>query len=235
MAIPSFYIRFQRFVCLFVIFLCTAFSLSAQQQPIFVGVAGGSGSGKTTVAKKIQEAFGDEAALIEVDSYYRDLSKLTPEERDNVNFDHPRALEFDLLRQHLELLKENKPIDKPIYNFCTHLREKETVRVEPKSIVIIEGILLLAVPEIRELLDLKIYVDNQDDIRLLRRVERDIRERGRDFDSIKEQYTKTVKPMHTAFVEPSKWFADLIIPTVYDNGVAINSLLTTLRANMAAE
>jgi uridine kinase len=209
-------------------------SLSAQQ-PIFVGIAGGSGSGKTTVARKIQEAFGDEAVLIEQDSYYRDFSALTSEERANINFDHPRSLEFDLLRYHLEQLRENRSIEKPIYNFCTHLREQQTVRVEPRPVVIVEGILLLAVPEIRELLDLKIYVDNQDDIRLLRRLERDIKERGRDVESVREQYIKTVKPMHAAFVEPSKWFADLIIPTVHDNGVAVSSLLSTLKASMVTD
>jgi uridine kinase len=198
-------------------------------QPIFVGIAGGTGSGKTTLAKQIQEAFGDDVVLIEQDSYYKDLSGLHPSERHKANFDHPNALEFTLLQVHLEDLKNNKPIEKPVYDFVTHSRIERTVPVEPKKVVIVEGILLFAVPELRDLFDLKVYVDNEDDIRLLRRIQRDIEERGRDFDSVRDQYLATVKPMHDAFVAPSKWYADVIIPSVSDNTVAISLILSKLR------
>lgn len=216
---------------LIVLSLCL-FNCVWASQPIFVGIAGGTGSGKTTLAKQIKEAFGDDVVLIEQDSYYKDLSGLPPSERGKANFDHPHALEFTLLKAHLEDLKNNQPIEKPVYDFVTHSRVARTVRVEPKRVVIVEGILLFALPEVRDLFDLKIYVDNEDDIRLLRRIQRDIEERGRDFDSVRNQYMATVKPMHDAFVAPSKWFADVIIPSVSENTVAVSLILSKLREEL---
>ncbi len=203
-------------------------SVSAFAKPtLFVGIAGGTGSGKTTLAEKIHEAF-PAAVLISQDSYYKDQSHLPIEEREKTNFDHPNSLEFSLLKQHLIDLKKGLAIEQPIYSFHTHTREEGSKRVEPVEIVLIEGILLLAVPEIRDLLDIKIFVDTDDDIRILRRIERDMKERSRDFESIREQYLKTVKPMHDAFVEPSKKYADVIVPNGGRNKVAIGLILAKL-------
>ena len=204
------------------------FSFSIFAAPIvFVGIAGGTGSGKTTFATKIHEAFPN-AVLISQDSYYRDLSNLPFEKREKTNFDHPDSLEFDLLRQHLIDLKNGKAIEQPIYNFHTHTREKGSVLVQPAQIVLVEGILLLSVPEVRDLFDIKIFIDTDDDIRILRRIERDMSERSRDFKGIKKQYLETVKPMHEAFVEPSKKFADVIIPAWGQNHVALGLVLAKL-------
>lgn len=217
---------------LIILSLCFA-QWACAGQPIFVGIAGGTGSGKTTLAKQIQEAFGDNVVLIEQDSYYKDLSFLDLSERAKSNFDHPNALDFILLQAHLEDLKGNKPIEKPIYDFVTHTRVDRTVHIEPRRVVIVEGILLFTIPAVRDLFDLKIYVDNEDDVRLLRRIQRDIAERGRDFDSVKDQYIATVKPMHDAFVAPSKWFADIIIPSVSENNVAVSLILSKLREELS--
>lgn len=199
-------------------------------ETIIVGISGGTGSGKTTLAQKIARILGDEVAIIQQDSYYKDLSYLPPEERDAVNFDHPAAIDFNLLRQDLIHLKQGMRIQKPIYDFKTHCRVNTTEEIEPRKILIVDGILILTVPEIRELLDIKIYVDNSDDIRLLRRIERDILERGRDFNGIKAQYLSTVKPMHDKFVEPSKWQADVIIPSTTDNDVAVDLIISLLKS-----
>lgn len=208
------------------------FSFVFSQNSIFVGIAGGSGSGKTTLSNKIQEAFGSDVSIIEQDAYYKDLSYLPMHERDLVNFDHPKALDFDLLKEHLIALKEGNSIEKPTYDFKTHTRTSTTRRIDPHSVVIIDGILLFAVPEIRELFDIKIYVDNQEDIRLLRRLERDINERGRDFESVRDQYLTTVKPMHARYVEPSKWFADIIIPSAHENLVGIDLIISKLKRDV---
>ena len=194
---------------------------------VFVGIAGGTGSGKTTLAQKIHQVF-PESILISQDSYYKDISHLSFEERKKTNFDHPDSLEFSLLRKHLVDLKNGKAIEQPIYNFHIHAREKRTERIEPAQIVLVEGILLLAMPEIRDLFDIKIFVDTDDDVRILRRVERDMQERSRDFSSVKEQYLRTVKPMHDAFVEPSKKYADVIFPEGGYNQVAISLILAKL-------
>ncbi|MBS0604363.1 MAG: uridine kinase [Verrucomicrobia bacterium] len=188
-----------------------------------IGIAGGTGSGKSTMSEKLLDTFAERAILINQDDYYKDLAHLPEEERAKQNFDHPDSIDFELLRKHLLLLKANKSIEVPIYNFCHHSREVETRTVKPADIIILEGILLFAVPEIRDLCDLKVFVETDDDIRLLRRIERDMDHRARDFKSIRDQYMKTVKPMHDAFVEPSKRFADIIIPTLKrnDNGLAL--------------
>lgn len=202
---------------------------------IVIGIAGGSGSGKTTLAKKIQQALPEHTILISQDSYYKDLSHLSHVERANTNFDHPHSLDFGLLCKNLIALKEGISIDQPIYDFSTHTRVNQTKRVGPAPVVIIEGILLFAVPELRGLLDLKIFVETDGDIRVLRRMERDINERGRDFVGVKDQYLATVKPMHDAFVEPSKQFADIIIPAHSDNEIALSVILAKLQAALHAD
>jgi uridine kinase len=209
----------------FLVFICGA--LFAQEVTV-IGIAGGTGSGKTTFARKIQEAFPGKTVLISQDSYYKDLSALSLDERDKVNFDHPDSLDFALLAQHLKDLKLGGLIEKPVYNFRIHSREEETERVSSNRIVIVEGILLFSIEEIRNQFDLKIFVDTDDDIRLLRRVTRDMKERGRSFVSIQEQYLATVKPMHEAFVRPSKKYADVIVPHGGENGVALSIILSKL-------
>jgi uridine kinase len=200
--------------------------------PILIGIAGGTGSGKTTMAEKIQVAFPDQTILICQDSYYKDLSHLTMEEKERMNFDHPNSLDFDLLRKHLLDLIQGKAIEQPIYNFTTYEQEIGTERVEPTQVIIVEGILLFAALEVRDLFDLKIFVEADADIRLLRRIERDIAERGRSFDSVKQQYLTTVKPMHDAFVEPSKQYADVIIPMSRQNQIAVDLVISRIRTHL---
>ena len=199
---------------------------------VIVGIAGGTGSGKTTLSEKILETFPDCAILISQDSYYKDLSHLTEEERSHQNFDHPDSIDFELLKSHLNLLKNNKPIEIPIYNFRVHARENYTKTILPAKIIVLEGILLFAVPEIRELCDLKIFVETDDDIRLLRRIERDMSERGRNFESIRDQYITTVKPMHDAFVEPSKRYADVIFPSLKRNDAGLAMIISSLKKDL---
>ncbi|MBX9923953.1 MAG: uridine kinase [Rhabdochlamydiaceae bacterium] len=211
-------------------FLCFCFvSISVfAKSPIFVGIAGGTGSGKTTLAEKIHEKFPG-SVLISQDSYYKDRSYLSFAEREKINFDHPDSLEFSLLRKHLIDLKNGDPIEQPTYSFHLHAREKQTTWIEPANIVIVEGILLFATDEVRDLFDIKIFVETDDDVRVLRRIERDMKERSRDFNSVKEQYLNTVKPMHTAFVEPSKKYADIVILEGGRNLVAIDLIVSKLK------
>lgn len=197
---------------------------------IFVGVAGGSGSGKTTVAHNLIKAFkSEDAVLVEQDAYYKELKELSIEERSKVNFDHPESIEFELIKKHLMDLKNGKAIDRPIYDFKTHSRKIKKIRINPSKIIVIEGILILSMPEIRDMLDVKIFVDTDTDEMLLRRIERDIHERGRTFDSVKKQYLETVKPMYLEFCEPSKRYADVIIPRGGENKVAINMIIAKLK------
>lgn len=197
---------------------------------LFVGIAGGSGSGKTTVAQNLVSAFTpNDVVLISQDSYYRDNPDMSFEERSKLNYDHPNSIEFELLKQHLLDLANGKTIKKPIYDFTNHARKKEYEIVEPAKVIIVEGILVLAVPEIGELFDTKIFVDTDADEMLLRRIERDINERGRTFDSVKEQYLSTVKPMFLEFCDPSKRYADVIIPRGGQNKVAINMVIAKLK------
>lgn len=203
---------------------------------ILIGVAGGSGSGKTTVAQNLVKAFkAEDAVLVEQDAYYRELKGMSLEERAKVNFDHPDSIEFELLKEHLKSLTNGKGIKRPIYNFSKHMREKETVDIEPSKIIIVEGILIFAVPEIRELFDVKIFVDTDADEMILRRIERDMKERGRDFESIKNQYLNTVKPMYLEFCEPSKRYADVIIPRGGENKVAIEMVINNLKKFLQRE
>ena len=201
-----------------------------ERRPLVLGIAGGTGSGKSTVADKIVQAVGSEhIAYLDQDSYYRDRSDLPYEERCRKNFDHPDALEFELLAAHIGLLRDGKEVRKPVYSFGEHKRLREVSVVPPSPIIIVEGILVLAVEEVRERMDIRVYVDADDDIRLLRRVTRDMLDRGRSFESISEQYKRTVRPMHLSFVEPSKRYADIVIPRGGNNDVGINMLVATLR------
>jgi uridine kinase len=192
-----------------------------EQRPLIIGMAGGSGSGKTTIAEAVVSAVGEDlVALIQHDQYYRVQADIPFEERARVNFDHPDSLETELLVRHIEELRSGGSIQRPVYDFSTHTRRTdETVRVDAERVIIIEGILVLAEPELRELMDLRIYVDTAADLRLMRRLRRDIIERGRTVDSVLNQYLRTVRPMHLQFVEPSKRYADLIVPEGYNASV----------------
>jgi uridine kinase len=194
---------------------------------LFIGVAGGTGSGKTTISQALVAGLPrNRVALIQHDSYYRDRNELTYEQRSEVNYDHPSSLETELFVQHLDDLRAGRGIDMPQYDFATHRRKTETVRVDPSPVVIVEGILVLAEPSIRDRLDVKLYVDTAADIRLMRRIRRDIEMRGRSFSQIRRQYYDTVRPMHLAFVEPSKAAADVIIPEGGENQVAVDMVLS---------
>lgn len=198
--------------------------------PLTVGIAGGTGSGKSTVAQKITAAVGREnVATLDQDSYYKDLSHLSIEERRKQNFDHPDALEFPLFREHLATLRNRQPVNKPVYSFKTSTRTGEVVEIEPKEIIIVEGILALWDDSLRSLMDVKIFVDTDDDIRLVRRLLRDTQERGRSLERVIDQYTHTVRPMHLTFVEPTKRYADIIIPEGGMNQVAIGMVVATLK------
>jgi uridine kinase len=197
--------------------------------PFIIGVAGGTGSGKTTVASAILRRVGaDRMAILSHDAYYRDWVDLPKDVLDRKNFDHPDSLETDLLVRHLKALKQGAAVEAPVYDFKTHRRSSETRRVEPKKVILVDGILLYVEPELRKAFDVKIYVDTDADVRLIRRIKRDIAERGRTLESVVEQYDSTVRPMHLEFVEPSKRYADLIIPEGGENMVALDFLLARL-------
>ena len=194
-----------------------------------IGIAGGSGSGKTTISASIVEQIGpDHVTLIAHDAYYRHRPELTYEERTRVNYDHPDSLETELLLTHMKELTAGRSFRQPLYDFSRHLRRPETVLVEPRPVVLIEGILILGEPDLREIMDLRVFVDTDPDLRVLRRVDRDMRDRGRSFDSVVKQYVTTVRPMHLRFVEPSKRYADVIIPEGY-NPDAVGALVSTIR------
>lgn len=200
--------------------------------PLFIGMAGGTGSGKTTIAEAVVERLDGKVTLIPHDAYYRDRPDLSYEERTQVNYDHPASLESELLIENLVALQEGEVVQRPVYDFATHLRAAETITVAPAPVVVVEGILVLAEPELRSMLDLKIFVDTDPDIRLARRLERDIEERGRTVPSIMAQYFETVRPMHLEFVEPSKRYADLIIPEGY-NPAAVATVIAMIRSRLA--
>jgi uridine kinase len=205
------------------------------QSPVLIGIAGGTGSGKTTVARAIYDRVGrGRIEWISHDSYYRDFVGLTPEERTKINFDHPDSLETELLVTHLDQLMAKQPVEVPVYDFTTHRRRgDETQHVEPKRVIIVEGILVLAEPEIRKRIHIKLFVDTPPDIRLVRRLTRDIELRGRTAESVIEQYLRTVRPMHEEFVEPSKRFADLIIPEGGENRVALDAIISRVEHLLA--
>lgn len=200
-----------------------------KEDTLIIGIAGGSGSGKTTIAMSIVDSIGpDDVALIQHDAYYRRQTHLPPEERAKVNYDHPDSLETELLAEHLRRLLAGEPIERPVYDFTVHDRSDETVPVEPRRIIVVEGILVLTEPDLRELMDLKVYVDTDADLRIVRRLQRDIEERGRTFESVCRQYLETVRPMHLQFVEPSKRYADIVIPEGYNVG-AVATVVSMIR------
>jgi len=198
-------------------------------RPYVVGIAGGTGSGKTTLAQKLADAMpAGRCALIEHDAYYHDLSHLPPDQRAGVNFDHPSALDSGLLVDQLRQLRDGTPVEVPIYDFATHTRRRDTRTVRAARVIIVEGILVFSEPALRDQMDIKIFVDTDADIRLMRRIRRDLEERGRTFQSVRDQYYATVRPMHLEYVEPSKRWADLIVPEGGDNHVALDVILGRL-------
>ncbi len=202
-------------------------------KPVVVGIAGGTASGKTTVARKLNEALsGCRVAFIDQDSYYKDLADLPLEERREINFDHPDAFDTELLVSHLQALKAGAAVEKPVYDFVTSTRTKRTQKVAPGDLILIEGILVLHMEPVRDELDVRIFVDAEDDVRIIRRLTRDIKERGRDFDHVVHQYFRHVRPMHMGFVEPSKRYADIIVPHGGNNDTAIEMLVGALRSRL---
>ena len=200
------------------------------RKPVVIGVAGGSGSGKTSVTKAIYDSFkGHSITMIQQDYYYKDQSDLPFEERLKTNYDHPLAFDNELLIEHIEKLLRYEHIEKPVYDYSIHTRSKEVIAVEPKDVIILEGILILEDERLRNLMDIKLYVDTDADIRIIRRLSRDIKERGRTLDSVIEQYTNVVRPMHNQFIEPTKRYADVIIPEGGQNHVAIDLMVTKIQ------
>ena len=202
-----------------------------QATPLVIGIAGGSGSGKTTVAKQILQRVGSERiAFLQHDSYYKDLSGLPPVQRAEINFDHPNSLETELLIQHIADLRDGKPVEVPIYDFSTDKRTTETFTVQPQKVILVEGILIFTEASLRKMFDVKIYVDTDADLRFIRRLERDLSERGRQTESVIKQYQSTVRPMHLEFVEPSKRYADIIIPEGGFNTAALDMLVARIES-----
>ncbi len=200
---------------------------------LVIGIAGGTGSGKTTVVNQIiNELPANQVGVISQDSYYKDTSDLPYEERVKINFDHPKAIDFELLATHLTDLKNGKTIEQPVYSFIEHNRTKETILTAPKDVMIVEGILILTHPEIRDMFDIKIYVHADSDERLIRRLKRDISERGRDLEEVLNRYKTTLKPMHQQFIEPTKEYADIIIPTNRYNTVAVDIVRTIINQKL---
>lgn len=206
----------------------------AMNDCLIIGICGGTGSGKTTLAERLKTSLGEDALLLSMDSYYRDRPDLTYEERCRLNYDHPDSLDIGLLSEHLKRLKAGEPIDYPTYDFTTYLRKKEWLHADGCRVLILEGILLFCCPEIAEQLDIKVFVDTDADVRILRRVRRDVRERGRSLESVERQYLETVKPMHEKYVEPYKRIADVIVPQGGQNDVAFRMILSLLKKRLEA-
>lgn len=201
---------------------------------IVIGIAGGTGSGKSTFTKKLKDAFKDDVAVLYHDNYYRDQREMTMEERKKINYDHPDAMETSLLVEHLKALKDGKAIECPTYDYTQYTRAEETVRVEPKKVILLEGILVLADAQLRELMDIKIYVEADADERILRRIIRDVKERGRDIEGVVEQYLTTVKPMHYLYVDPTRSMADIVINSGM-NPVAFDLVKNTIQKQLNGE
>ncbi len=200
---------------------------------LIIGIAGGSGSGKSTVVKKITSAIsGESVAVVPLDNYYKDKGHLSPEEKLKINFDHPTAFEYNLLIKHLDMLKAGEPIEMPMYSYLTCSRAKETITVLPKDVIIIEGILILSSPRLRDRMDIKIFVDADDDDRLIRIIRRDIVERGKNYNQVLERYEQFVKPMHMQFIEPTKRYADIIVPQGGENHIAIDILSSRVKMHL---
>ncbi|WP_422124798.1 uridine kinase [Planococcus sp. X10-3] len=205
-------------------------SYMSKNRPVVIGIAGGSGSGKTSVTTSIYEVFKEHSVVvIEQDYYYKDQSHLEFEERLATNYDHPLAFDTDLLIEHINELLERRPIEKPVYNYAIHTRAEETIPIAPKDVIILEGILVLEDKRLRDLMDIKLFVDTDGDLRIIRRLLRDINERGRTIDSVIEQYLNVVRPMHNQFIEPTKRYADVIIPEGGQNEVAIDLMVTKIK------
>lgn len=198
--------------------------------PIIIGIAGGTGSGKSTLADNIRKEFANNITMLSHDYYYKSNSHLSFDERKKLNYDHPDAFDTDLLIEHLNKLKKGEVIYRPNYSFVTHLREEQTVEVVPKKVILLDGILIFENKELRDMMDIKIFVDTDADIRFIRRLVRDVSDRGRTLESVIEQYTTTVKPMHEQFVEPSKKYADIIVPEGGYNHVALNMIIEKIRS-----
>ncbi|MFN2397535.1 MAG: uridine kinase [Gemmatimonadaceae bacterium] len=204
-------------------------------KPLIIGIAGGSGSGKSTVARRVAESLsGASVAFIDMDAYYRNLTHLSNEERRDVNWDHPDAFDMDLLVEHLQRLACGQAVDKPIYDFRVHLRSPETARVPSADVIVVDGMLLFADGRVRNLCDVKVFVDADADIRLLRRIQRDMESRGRPLEEVLEQYRKTVRPMHLEFVEPSKRYADVIVPRGGHNEIAVEMIVAKIQRRLGA-
>ncbi len=202
--------------------------------PLIIGIAGGSGSGKTTVAQTILQRVGpDRISFLQHDAYYKDLSGLPPAQRAEVNFDHPNSLETELLTQHILQLKSGQPVEVPIYDFSTHSRTKRTYTVQPRGVILVEGILIFTEATLRELFNVKIFVDTDSDLRFIRRLERDISERGRTTETVVKQYLSTVRPMHLEFVEPSKRYADVVIPEGGFNAAALDMVVARIETMLS--
>ncbi|MGE0077061.1 MAG: uridine kinase [Bacteroidales bacterium] len=200
---------------------------------LIIGIAGGTGSGKTTVVNRIIESLPQgEVVVIPQDSYYRDSSHLPLEQRQEINFDHPDSIEFELLAEHIQTLKDGKPVEQPIYSYLTCTRAKETITIQPRHVIIVEGILIFSCESLRKLMDIKVFVDADADDRLSRVIARDIVERGRSVNKVLERYDKTVKPMHLQFIEPTKRYADIIVPQGGNNSVAINILTSIIEKTL---
>lgn len=203
-------------------------------KPLIIGIAGGTGSGKSTVARKVAEAMAEASvATIDMDGYYKNFSHLPMDERRKINWDHPDAFDWDLLVMQLRALSRGQGIEKPMYDFVTHTRKPDAQHVEPTAVVVVDGILLFADARVRELCDVKVFVDADADIRLVRRIQRDMRVRGRPLDEILQQYLTTVQPMHLQFVEPSKRYADIIVPRGGHNTIAIEMIIAKIRHRLA--
>ena len=208
----------------------------SNRRPLIIGIAGGSGSGKTSVTNSIYEVFKDHSVVvIEQDYYYKDQSHLSFEKRLETNYDHPLAFDTDLLIEHVQLLLQHKSIEKPVYDYALHTRSSKTIIIEPKDVIILEGILVLEDARLRELMDIKLFVDTDADLRIIRRILRDINERGRTIDSVIEQYLTVVRPMHNQFIEPTKRYADIIIPEGGHNEVAIDLMVTKIKTILESD
>lgn len=206
------------------------------KRPVVIGIAGGSCSGKTSVTRAIYDVFRDHSVVvIEQDYYYKDQSHMTFEQRLETNYDHPLAFDNDLLIEHINLLLEYKPVEKPVYDYVQHTRSTEVIHVEPKDVIIVEGILVLEDERLRDLMDIKLFVDTDSDLRIIRRIQRDIKERGRTADSVIEQYLSAVRPMHNMFIEPTKRYADVIVPEGGGNNVAIDLMVTKIKTILETE
>ncbi len=206
------------------------------KRPVVIGIAGGSCSGKTSVTRAIYDVFREHSVVvIEQDFYYKDQSHLTFEERLGTNYDHPLAFDNDLLIQHIKKLLVRQPIEKPVYDYVQHTRAAEVIHVEPVDVIILEGILVLEDADLRDLMDIKLFVDTDSDLRIIRRIMRDIKERGRTTDSVIDQYLSAVRPMHNLFIEPTKRYADIIIPEGGDNEVAIDLMVTKIKTMLETD